>query len=137
MRTQVPPNCQLSLESDLDRYADAIMQTGELFDVIVIDGGDRYKCAQRVGRALRPGGVILDNSDWAPESSRVLREYGLIEVDMTGFSPGTAFAGSTSLYFHREFNFHAAQDRQPAYGVGARLIDWEKTLTAQRHPIQR
>jgi hypothetical protein len=101
---RLPPHCEVRFEPDLDRYADAILATGERFDVIVIDGGDRYKCAQRVGRALKPGGlVILDNSDWAPESSRVLRALGLIEVDMFGFTPGNSFTGATSFYFDRMF----------------------------------
>jgi hypothetical protein len=133
MRGRVPANCTLLLETQLDTYADTILQQQTTFDVIVIDGGDRYKCAQRVASKLRPGGlVILDNSDWAPESSLVLRQAGLLEVDMTGFVPALAFTSSTSLYFDRMFNRRTLDGRQPHYGTGAKHLDWEVTLTAAR-----
>lgn len=133
VQARAPAHCSLLHEPDYDRYADAILEQRRLFDVIVIDGGDRHKCAQRAVRALRPGGlVILDNSDWAPESSWVLRSAGLLEVDMTGFSPGTAYTGCTSFYFHRAFSRLPKGGRQPQYGIGAKRLDWERTLTAER-----
>jgi hypothetical protein len=53
---------------------------------------------------VRPGGfVILDNTDSLPESSRVLRESGLFQVDMKGFVPGNAASQTTTFFFHRYF----------------------------------
>jgi hypothetical protein len=75
---------------------------------------------------LKPGGlVILDNSDWLPESARLLREYGLLQVDMTGFAPICAHVQTTSLFFDRSFNVPPRTGRQPLPGRGSRLTDWE------------
>lgn len=133
VREQLPANCELLLETDLDRYADAITQYPEGFDVIVVDGGSRRKCCLQALNALKKGGVIvLDNSDWSGESSYTLRNGGLLEVDMTGFAPINAFTCTTSFYFERSFNVPPRGDRQPAYGVGAKRMDWEAKETAAR-----
>ena len=31
--------------------------------------------------------IILDNSDWLPDSARLLRDADLLQVDMSGFIP--------------------------------------------------
>jgi hypothetical protein len=137
VKPQLPPTCELRLETDPVAYADTILGRGERFDVIVIDGlvtgRTRLKCARAAVQALRPGGmIILDNSDWLPESSRVLRGADLIEVDMTGFAPINDYTCTTSLYLHRDFNFEALADRQPTPGVGARPYNWESGAAAER-----
>src|SRR5207244_9596553 len=100
------------------------------FDVIVVDGlvtgRTRLKCARAAVPLLRRGGmIILDNSDWLPESSRHLREAGLIEVDMTGFAPINDYTCTTSFYLHPEFAFRPARDRQPLPGIGSRRTTGE------------
>ena len=142
VRPLLPANCELMLEPDSDRYADAVRSYAEPFDVIVIDGlvtgRTRLKCARAAVRALRPGGmIILDNSDWLPESSRYLRESGLIEVDMTGFAPINDYTCTTSFYFHRAFDFQPLEDRQPVAGVGARPYNWEQGAMNERLALLR
>src|SRR5687767_14682032 len=78
-RTRIPSNCELLLETDLQQYAYAISRWNTTFDVIVIDGAaraqTRLKCARAALPYLRDGGmIILDNSDWLPESARLLRD---------------------------------------------------------------
>ena len=130
MRPRLPANCEMSLETNLAAYPAAIARTGELFDVIVVDGAargrTRLKCAQQALVCLAPGGlIILDNSDWLPESTRLLREAGLIQVDMTGFAPISGVTQSTSLFLHRAFAFRPAGPRQPMPGPGAADKVWE------------
>ena len=61
MRSIVPANCQMLFSSDADGYVNAVRQTGP-FDVIIIDGQSRLRCAPVALEALRPGGlIILDN----------------------------------------------------------------------------
>jgi len=137
VKPQLSATCDLRLETDSDTYADTIRHYGELFDVIVIDGlvtgRTRLKCARLAVQALRPGGmIILDNSDWLPESSRFLRESGLIEVDMTGFAPINDYTCTTSFYLHRAFNFEPLEDRQPLAGIGAHPYNWESGAMAER-----
>lgn len=131
LRSKLPPNCELILETDLARYVDVIRRYPEGFDVIVVDGASRgrtrLKCSRVALECLRPGGlIILDNSDWLPESSRVLRESGLIQVDMTGFVPINGHTQTTSLFFHREFVTRPKGSRLPEPGPGAADKNWER-----------
>lgn len=132
VRDRAPANCELMLESESDAYAEAIRRYPGGFDVIAVDGlvkgRTRLKCAKEAVGALRPGGlIVLDNSDWLPESSRHLRASGLLEVDMTGFAPINDYTCTTSFYFHRAFDFDPLADRQPVAGVGALPYNWERT----------
>jgi hypothetical protein len=138
LKPKVPANCELILETDLARYVDVIRRYADGFDVIVVDGASRgrtrLKCSRAALECLRPGGlIILDNSDWLPESSRVLRESGLIQVDMTGFVPINGHTQTTSLFFHREFVTLPKGGRLPQPGPGAADKNWER-LAAPEPP---
>lgn len=130
VKRRVPPHCTLLLEPDLKRYVDVIHQFGRDFDVIVVDGAargqTRLKCARAAIDHLRAGGlIILDNSDWLPESARVLRESGLLQVDMSGFAPITGNTQTTSLFFERSCALEPKGGRQPQPSVAAVAKNWE------------
>jgi hypothetical protein len=142
VKPQLPATCELWLETDPDAYADAIRSSATPFDVIVIDGlvagRTRLKCARAAVPMLRPGGmIVLDNSDWLPESSRFLRESDLIEVDMTGFAPINDYTCTTSFYFDRNYRFAPLADRQPVAGVGAHAYNWESAAMSERIAVAR
>jgi predicted O-methyltransferase YrrM len=133
VKSMAPPNVDLIFEPDLSKFADTIRLRHERYDVIVVDGPargrTRLKCSRAAIDRLREGGlIILDNSDWLPESSKFLRDHALLEVDMTGFVPICAHVQTTSLYFDRRFDVKPLSDRQPMPGVGARLSNWERRL---------
>src|SRR5262249_45361191 len=126
----LPANAELIHEPDLANFPGTISSRGE-FDVIVVDGPargrTRLKCCRAAFPRLRDGGlIILDNSDWLPESAKCLRDFGLLEVDMTGFAPICGHVQTTSLFFHRAFAVPPLNGRQPVPGQGARLGDWER-----------
>ncbi len=128
-----PANCQLLLEPDLDRYVDAIDRFPDGFDIIVVDGyaekRTRAKCAQKALAHLKRGGmIILDNADWLPASSMILRQTGLIEVDMAGFGPINHYTWTTSFFLSRDFNFDPARQRRPGFSKGAMQYNWEPAL---------
>jgi hypothetical protein len=130
VKGRLPGNCTLAFEADLSSYVHSIVRYGHGFDVIVVDGAargkTRLKCSRVAIDHLRPGGmIILDNSDWLPESTRTLREAGLIQVDMTGFVPIGGRTQTTSFFLHREFRFKPRGDRQPMPGPGAQPNVWE------------
>jgi hypothetical protein len=136
LRAELPANCHLMLERDLAAYVETIDAYPGGFDVIVVDGaargGTRLRCARKAVRRLRPGGmVILDNSDWLPESARLLREADLIQVDMTGFVPIAGHTQTTSLFLHREFRIQPKSGRQPMPGPGAVPNVWEHPPTME------
>lgn len=130
LRPQLPSNCELFLETDLARYVDVIHRYPDGFDVIVVDGPargrTRLKCSRAAVEHLRPGGlIILDNSDWLPESAQALREQGLIQVDMAGFVPIVAHTQTTSLFLDRRFNPRPKGSRLPEPAPGAAPKNWE------------
>jgi Methyltransferase domain len=140
VRSRVPDNAELVLETDLAEFPGVLPRCSEKFDVVVVDGPargrTRLKCARAALRAINSGGVIiLDNSDWLPESSRVLRDGGLLQVDMTGFAPICAHVQTTSLFFDRAFNIPPRTERQPLPGRGSRLTNWEPSVVTSTGPI--
>ncbi|HET7217420.1 MAG TPA: class I SAM-dependent methyltransferase [Vicinamibacterales bacterium] len=130
LKTQAPPNCTLLHEPDLRSYVDTISRYPEGFDVIVVDGPargrTRVNCARAAVQHLKPGGmIILDNSDWLPDSARLLRDADLLQVDMSGFIPIGDHTQTTSIFFHRQSRFGVTGTRQPLPGIGAIHRDWE------------
>jgi len=130
---RVPSNAAVTLQPDLAEFPAMIHRTNEQFDVIVVDGPargrTRLKCCREALTTLRSGGlIILDNSDWLPESSRLLREHGLLQVDMTGFAPICGHVQTTSLFFDRRFEVMPRSGRQPEVPIGGRASDWESAL---------
>ena len=109
----------------------AIRQFEAPFDVIIIDsGGYRYDCAREAVGKLADGGlVVLDNADWHPATAALLKQSVLLQVDMTGFKPCYSHTSSTSLFFHRAFDFPTVAGRQPVFGLGAKRLhsaDWDR-----------
>ena len=94
----------------------------QTFDIIVIDpAGNRLTCARASIEKLRPGGfIILDNSDWYPNASKVLRDAGLIEVDFPDFRPAHHFRTTTSLFLHPDFRPKPKADRLPGVPIGGK-----------------
>ncbi|MEO5894411.1 MAG: SAM-dependent methyltransferase [Vicinamibacterales bacterium] len=118
---QLPSNCELAFRSPAQVYVAALAEysarRGRGFDVIVIDGHSRVRCAEGAAQHLAPGGmIILDNSDWFPEAGAHLRAAGLIEVSFTGFAPISDFTSMTSIYFHRSFDLPMKPDRTAGIG---------------------
>jgi len=91
-------------EPDLERQARAPL--GSKFDVAIIDGGDRIRCAETALKVLRPDGlIILDNSDgfWGPDGTYpildLLAEREYLRIDFFGYYSVGMTPGCTSLFF--------------------------------------
>ena len=122
IRQKLPANVNCWLETREDDYVNSISVPNVLFDVIIIDGSYRTACATLAVDYLLPTGfIILDNSDRELVASSVLRNAGLIEVDMSGFGPINAYTWSTSLYLSRAVVLKPANENQPLPGIGALL----------------
>jgi hypothetical protein len=130
---RVPANCTVLQEADLAKYVNTIFRYPDGFDIIVVDGPSRgrtrVKCAQAALQQLKPGGmIILDNSDWLPESARLLRDANLLQVDMSGFIPIGDHTQTTSFFFDRQSRFGVKGSRQPLPSIGAVHWDWETVI---------
>jgi len=131
IKATMPGNCHLMLETDPDKYIESIKKIPDGFDVIVVDGyarkGGRLRCSAMALESLRPNGlIILDNADWLPMSAQYLRNAGLLEVNMCGFSPLNSYAGVTALYFTRDCDLGRKDSTTAARAVGGAPRCWEK-----------
>jgi hypothetical protein len=79
---------------------------GRVFDVIVIDRGDRFLCAEAALKMLQAGrGIVPDNSEgfWGAEGSYpiidLFEREGFMRVDFYKFARGVPKRHCTSLFF--------------------------------------
>ena len=95
----LPDNAMIRHCPNETRYADEILKTGNLYDVIVIDGSVRYPCAERsIGKLTNNGIIILDNAEWYPNTCELITSKGFTRIDFIGISPINAFISCTSLF---------------------------------------
>lgn len=119
MSRVIPPNVQLSLRQEEDAYVTVDPDPTGGFDVIVIDGRHRRRCATMVPGLLKPGGVvILDNADRHPITTRMLRDMNLIQVDFSGFGPTNGYTWTTSLFLTRDFAVPRLIPDEPPRPIG-------------------
>ena len=96
---------QLVLCEDIEDYPEVIKDLG-YFDIIIIDGIERKKCALNALQQINKESlIILDNSDWYWGANLVLRKSKLLEIPFTGFGPINNYAWTTSFFFGEKFNF--------------------------------
>ncbi len=92
-------NIHLMLIQDHDLYVNSVESFRES-DVVVIDGHWRYDCAKAALKMLSPSAiVILDNSDWCPDTCSIIQTRGYARIDFPGFGPANQFTWCTSLFF--------------------------------------
>ena len=118
-------NLDIRWRDEGEGYENAIFEDGEKYDVIVVDGKRREKCAATAVKALNDGGmVILDDSDRINTSEEYrqavaeLRQAGLLQVDFYGFCPMNCYTKTTSLFLSRNFDFKSKHKVQPINGWG-------------------
>jgi len=100
------PNARVQLEANLGQHAEYPLSLEKQFHMVVIDGGDRAKCARTATSVLAPGGmIVLDNSEgwWGPEGTYPILDHlaaeGFMRVDFNGYAPGVITTSVTSLFF--------------------------------------
>lgn len=100
----LPANCTLLLEPDVDAYVAAITGRGD-FDIVVVDGLERPRAAAAALDGLKHDGVIIwDNSDW-PEFGEVLprlQEHGFRHVGFSGLGPISRAGWKTSILYRSD-----------------------------------
>lgn len=96
-------NAEVRLCQDKQRYPLVIADFQRGFDVVVIDGAERYRCAEQALANLNPGGlIVLDNTEWYPNTAAMLRAHDLLQIDFSGFGPLNAFPWVTSIFLCRD-----------------------------------
>lgn len=113
-------NVQLLYKNEND-YTEICKTSNTKFDIIIIDGIKRAACAREISSCLNldSGIVILDNSDWYPETSKYLRdELNLFEIDFFGFGPINNYTSCTSIFITRNLTLKP-QKKQPQNGIAS------------------
>ncbi len=94
---------ELSLDGD---YSKEVLNNGNKYHIIIIDGRDRNNCAKNGLNCLTNDGVIIfDNSNLLDykESMDLFQNKGFKRIDFIGLSPVTNHNNYTSI-FYREDN---------------------------------
>jgi len=109
-----------SAESD-SLYSATIKQYApKTFDIVVIDGRERVRCAHAAPSRLRDDGIIIfDNSDRPAYRPAIdyLHSLGLGRIDFCGFYPRLGIPGCTSV-FSKQFNTRWTFENAPLVSRG-------------------
>lgn len=84
-----------------DEYVNSInLEANKKYDIIIVDGIKRFDSAKASIGKLSPSGVIiLDNSEWCPDTVDFLISEGYFHIPFSGFGPSNQFTWTTSLFF--------------------------------------
>lgn len=103
---RLPANAAITVETELDRYRNAILGAEDRFDVVAIDGLSRPECAAAAVERLSGGGVLVwDNSDRAEFQATLttlLAPRGFRHIPFRGLVPGSRDIGETSVVYRTE-----------------------------------
>jgi hypothetical protein len=106
-------NQRILLIDEKVHYVEGVLSENKKFDIIVIDGKYRFECSKKAIQCLSEGGlIILDNSDWFPNTAKVLRGAGLNQVDFIGAGPINSYAWCTSLFFQEQLTIPRRSDQE-------------------------
>lgn len=97
----VPENVNLRFFENLESL-DALKNLEFNPDLVVVDGWRRKACAAVSIEIFGNLPIyLLDNSDWFPETAKLLRNTGLTEFRFKGFGPINGYAWSSSLFLNK------------------------------------
>ena len=98
---QKKPNQEVLLKNSAN-YCSCISNYNEKFELIIIDGDifRRLECAMYALSHVQDGGIVLlDNSDWLPNTTELLRNAGFTQIDFAGPGPINSYLWCTSIFF--------------------------------------
>jgi hypothetical protein len=117
------PNVEVSTTT-AEAIAPDMAALGRRFDAVIVDASaSRYRCAKAALNILKEGGfILLDNADWYPNTTAMLRTADLIQVDFPDFRPLRWYRCATSLFLHRDFRARPRYERLPQPLIGGKDI---------------
>jgi len=134
IKSRMPNNVSLRLSPDRDDYIRSVLDPSFAgpapLDIIIVDGKHRFDCAlAATGRLAQNGLLILDNSDWYPNTCELLRGHGFIQIDMMGFGPINEYTWSTSLFLRPDFRPRKHRRHASIGGITKDAPDDKRTVT--------
>ncbi len=111
------PNLTLLYAQDHDAYINYIKDYSAS-DIIVIDGRWRYDCAVAAVSSIPVTSlIIVDNSEWCPDTCSLLQSKGYSRFDFPGFGPSNQFTWCTSIFF-KDLNHPLLNPVRPPFSLG-------------------
>lgn len=101
----VPDHVSILFRTDEKEYVASIEESGRLYDVIIIDGRDRVRCAERAVSSLSGKGIIIfddTNREKYRSGIQFLRSAGFKQLPFRGFSPIEFMPCETSVFYRPE-----------------------------------
>jgi len=99
-------NVKLLLRPLGESYSGAILETGSRYDLVLVDGRMRTRCAERALSVLSESGVILwDDSarERYADGMKALQDAGFRRLPIIGLKPA-GFGSDESSFFYRPGN---------------------------------
>ena len=122
VKKNINANQDLIFAQSESKYINSI-RSGQ-FDIIIIDGSYRLKCAEIAPEFLNENGIIIvDNSDWFPKACNILKSNGFFQIDFIGFGPINNYTWSTSIFFKSSINLKRKTDKMNFVGGLDRTYD--------------
>ncbi len=128
----VGPRSRILYRPERQAFADAILETDDRYDIILIDAAPAFRspCVEPALKRLSPRGmIILDDSPFYPHAAETLRNAGLLEVDVTGFSTLEDNLQTTSLFLSGNFGLPRRTMRSPSFPFGSPGFNWSALET--------
>ena len=119
-----PSNVTIVHEPDGGKYPEIPRQFSRAFDVILIDGAERYRSSVTALDMLAGSGmIILDNAEWYPNCCHLLGENLIEDIPFSGFGPLNAFTSTSTAFLHRSFSFQRGSRSPPIGGRELKALD--------------
>jgi hypothetical protein len=123
----VGPRARILYRPERQSFVDAILETNDRYDIILIDALPAFRrgcVGPALERLSKRGMIILDDATFYPHAAEALRNAGLIEIDVTGFSALEDNLQTTSLFLSRDFDLPRRTTHSPAPPFGSPGFDW-------------
>lgn len=109
IKKNIPPNvdikyCELEYGG---KYCDMINNEDKTFDIILIDGRDRVRCAENCINKINDSGVIVwddTERDYYREGFEYLKSRGFKQLELSGVLWGNPMGCDSTSIFYRENN---------------------------------
>lgn len=101
MQVRLPANARVIFQQDEDAYVSEVRARGP-YDIIVIDGLYRSRCAEAALESIAPRGVLIwDNSDREEffDTLSLFTDHGFREVTFSGIGPTSIEPWATSVIY--------------------------------------
>jgi hypothetical protein len=104
LRSRLPDNVEMQfIQYERNgEYCRAIQSFHEAFDIVIIDGFDRVRCAKNCLGALTPAGVVVfddSHQEHLREGREFLASKGFRRLDFYGFAPQDDDNHCTSVFY--------------------------------------